>query len=208
MKPLLLFDLDKTLFDTNRFVKIISTAFIDYLGTPPKKFDDLLTRYHDSLSKSTDYQPEEFFKHVINSLRLDKKPKIHEKLRNLFFAKANFTRSLYPDTLPALTVLSSRSTLGIFSEGYASYQKAKLVKSGLIDLIDPKYIIIHRRKTKPESLSLLPQNCTVVDDRLEVVTELATQTTVPLTPIWLNRKDQSKHPSARTIYSLNDLANI
>ncbi len=205
MKPLLLFDIDHTLFDTAGFSKLYRRKFTHYLGVPPEKLDKIRSDYHYSLQKHTDYVPEEYIKHLINSLHKNKQQDLYRKLHNLFYAAENFSQSLFPETLSVLTDLKKRHTLGIFSEGHPAYQKTKLVKSSLYDLFDPKFIYIFHRKTAAASLSALPDGSAVIDDDPEVIQELVTQTIKPLSPVWLNRLNHDKHPHARTVHSLADL---
>jgi hypothetical protein len=204
MKSLLLLDIDKTLFDTEKFTLHFSNIFCKFLKIPPEKLNKVLTKYRKSQLKHTDYNPEEFIKHLINSFHLDKQPKIYEKLHNLYFAPENFTKNIFPDT-NILVDLKKRYSLGIYTEGFPSYQKTKLVKSNLYDLFDPKNIFIFRRKTTPKSLIDLPDQATIVDDDPKVIQELLDQKTKIIYPIWLNRKTKDKHPHARTIHSLTEI---
>jgi FMN phosphatase YigB (HAD superfamily) len=205
MKPILLFDIDKTLFDTDSFSASYRQKFIKYLAVSPEKFEKVRVKYHHSLSKHTDYNPDEFIKHIINSLHQDKQQNTYKKLRNLFYTSENFSKNLYPDTISALTDLKNRHLLGIFSEGNIPYQKTKLVKSSLYDFFAPRHIHIFHRKTDPASLLSLPENSTIVDDDPSVIDELLNQKIKTLGLIWLNRKTKSKHPHAKTIHSLTEL---
>jgi len=204
MKPLLLFDIDKTLFDTENFSQYYRNKFIKLLKISPERLEKVRIKYHKSLKKHSDYIPEEFIKHLINAFRLEKQQKIYELLKNLFYESDNFSKNLFSDT-DVLTELKKRYSLGIFSEGFPAFQKTKLVKSSLYDLFDLKNIFIFRRKTINEALSELPDQCTIVDDDPAVIHELLDQKTTILYPVWLNRKNKDKHPSAKTIHSLTEL---
>jgi len=205
VKPILLFDIDRTLFDTDSFSKSYKSKFIKFFNTTPDKFEKIRSKYHDSLAKNTDYVPEEYFKHLVNSFHRDKQRDTYEKLHNLFYETENFSKNLYPEIVSCLKELKNRYLLGIFSEGYPPYQKIKLSKTSIYDYFDLKYIFIARRKTESHFLSTLPEECTIVDNDQMVIDELFKQKSAFLNLIWINRKNKDKHPLSRTIYSLKDL---
>lgn len=205
MSPTLLFDIDRTLFDTERFSKDYREKFIKFFNTTPEKFEIIRSKYHRSLTKHTDYVPEEFFKHLINSFHRDKQRETYEKLHNLFYETKNFSKNLYPETVSCLQAMKTRYLLGTFSEGHPPYQKTKLVKASIYDFFDPKLIYISRRKTDPAFLSTLPEKCTIVDDDSSVIDELINQKIISLIPVWLNRNNKDRHPRSKTIHSLDEL---
>ena len=79
----------------------------------------------------------------------------------------------------------------------------KLKYSGIFDYFDPNFIYIHRRKIDPDILNSLPKNSIIVDDRLEIITDLTPYS--HLNPVWLNRKDNVISQPVRTIHSLVEL---
>jgi phosphoglycolate phosphatase-like HAD superfamily hydrolase len=201
VKPVILFDIDRTLIDTDKFSQTYRKKFIKFLGIPPKKLEKILAKYYSRISKHTDFVPEEFIKHLINSLHKNNVHKIYEKLHNLFFESENFSKNLYPDTLPVLKDLKKHYSLGIFSEGHPVYQKTKLVKSNLYDLFNPKYVYIFHRKTSPESLAQISPDTIIIDDDSSVISEIPKN----FYPVWLNRKNKDKLPHTKTIHSLLEL---
>jgi hypothetical protein len=192
MKPILLFDIDKTLFDTNKFMKIIIyNKFTELLDLNFEQYLNIYNGYETKLKKGTDFLPRSFissFSHTKNYC--------YEKLNKTFFNSDNFNNSIYPDVYTSLTRLSERFNLGIYSEGNSHFQTNKLKLSNLYKLFNPSLIFIFRRKTTKNNQAKLPPGSTVIDDNLDVINS------INVSRIWLNRKDQSTHPTIKTIYSL------
>lgn len=205
MKPIILFDIDRTLFDTDAFTREYREKFIKYLDVSAEKLEKILAKYQQGLPHHTDYVPDEFIKHLINSLNLSKQQKIYDKLHNLFFEQENFSKSKYPEVASVLASLKDHYTLGIVSAGQPAYQKIKLAKLALTDYFDPKLIYILHRKTEPASLALLPENATIVDDDPTVIDVICSQKEKTFYPVWINRKSIAVHPRCRTIHSLSEL---
>jgi FMN phosphatase YigB (HAD superfamily) len=63
------------------------------------------------------------------------------------------------------------------------------------------YIFFNKRTKRV--LQLIPKDAVIVDDNPEVINILLKRP--DLTVIWLNREDNSKHPEAFTIHSLEEL---
>lgn len=205
MQPIILFDIDRTLFDTSRFVSAVEASLLKFLQLPEEKLKNIGAKYSQSLVKNTDFDPEEYLKHLVNHLKISHQKNIYQELHNIYFSVAGFSHSLYPDVIPTLHRLKESAALGIYSEGNQKFQTAKLIKSGLMDLFDSRHIYIFRRKTELPTLSRLPDHVIIVDDNQSVIDELFAQQVRQITPIWLNRLDSSRHHFARTIHSLTEL---
>jgi phosphoglycolate phosphatase-like HAD superfamily hydrolase len=198
MKPIILFDIDRTIFNTDQFRYNYMHKFLSLMHVPAEKFEEGRTSYHNTLEKHTDFLPEDYLKHLSAFFNFPL-----EKLRHAYYTPDNFTQALFPDTLPALTSLSRSNTLGIFSEGYSSFQITKLKLSGIYDYFVPRYTHIHRRKLDLQIIKSLPHNCTVVDDNPEVISILTGH--FGIDPVLLNRNASSSIPGSKTIHSLLDL---
>jgi len=201
MKPIILFDIDLTLYDSLHFRQLYPPLMAQALGISLDELRETQTGYLNTLEKSTDFLPEEYLQHIAETHSFP-----YQKLHDIYYDPGLFKASLYPDTVPALTRLKPDFNLGIFSEGYRNFQITKLKYSGIYDFFDPEYIFIHRRKTDPETLSSLPDNSLIIDDNPVIISLLLIN--LPIKPIWINRKNNLKNPDIITISSLNDIFNI
>lgn len=197
-KPLLLFDIDLTLYDTNLFRQLYPPVMAKAMNISIQTLNKTQKSYTDRLAKSTDFLPEDFLHHIA-----DVHNRSYEKLHDIYYNPENFHESLYPDVFPSLQRLKGHHTLGIFSEGFISFQTTKLKLSGIYNFFDPNFIFITRRKNESDIISQLPVNTTIIDDRIEVLESLSQFPN--LTLVWLNRKDHSSSPTTKTIHSLTQL---
>jgi FMN phosphatase YigB (HAD superfamily) len=111
--------------------------------------------------------------------------------------------SFFKEVKKVLSALKKTHTLGLFTEGYHDHQFRKIKKSGLLDFFSQghHYILFNKRTLKV--INSLPKNSVIIDDNPEVIEVLLKRKDI--TPIWINRKDQSNHPQVFTIHSLEEL---
>ncbi len=198
MKPVILFDVDHTLFDTTTwFQEFLKPVLAEALNTETENIARVADEYVASLEKSTDFNATDFRQWLGEEFEVEA-----DSIRKLFFTPQYFERSLYRDVKPCLHSLETDYTLGIFSEGVADWQRPKIELSGLQPFLDSQHVYIYRRKLLPEVLAALPA-CTIVDDRQDVV--IAISDYEQLQPIWLNRHNQATDDVIPTIHSLTDL---
>lgn len=200
MPNLILFDVDKTLFDTSKLKAQFQPAFRDYLGITEVEFQKTYQQYTQQLKTSTDFDPVELARLFGQAYQADA-----EALLQLFYTPEWFAQSIFPDVEPTLTTLANTTTLGIFSEANSEFQRQKLELSGLTKWFVPEYSFIFRRKLVPEVLAELPES-TVVDDKQAVVTALGDFPQI--LPIWLNRLSEEKNKGTPTIHQLTDLLEL
>jgi FMN phosphatase YigB (HAD superfamily) len=197
-KPLMLFDIDLTLYDSLHFRALYPPLMANALNISLQELTRTQNIYLNTLEKSTDFLPQMYLRHIADHYKFP-----YRQLQAIYYDPGLFRASLYPDTIPALQKLHPLYILGIFTEGNTDFQINKLKYSGIWDYFNQKYIYIHRRKLDPEIIVRMPPNATVVDDRLEVVEKL--QPFPRIQPVWLNRKNQITHLSVPTIHKLTDL---
>lgn len=167
MKPLLLLDIDRTIFDTDKFHTLYTNKFLPILKTSSNEFETARKHYSAALDSPTDFLPANYLKHLASHYSVP-----YKKIQRLYYDNSNFKESLFPDTISALQSLRSYCTLGIFSEGYPSFQKTKLKKSGIYSLFNPTCLHIHRRKTLPSVLQKISSGTIIIDDKPEVIDTL------------------------------------
>lgn len=202
MKNIILFDIDNTLLNTNQLRERIDKRFSQTLKIELRKVTKAKDAYVATLMKSTDFNPDDYIKYTCKTFGVDRK-----LLEMVYFQSPNiYQRVLYPETRAVLKKFQAVYRLGIFTEGRRRFQLTKMKLSGLLPYFNQAFIFIHRRKLEPEVLKKLPPGAFIVDDKLEVAGTLLSYPNV--TPIWLNRQDEKKHPRILTIYSLKDLKNV
>jgi phosphoglycolate phosphatase-like HAD superfamily hydrolase len=200
-KPIILFDVDKTLIDTPKlFAEKVVTTLLNILDLYKEEYQFRNDAYQQTLHKYTDFEPIGYLQYI--SQQQDVTALANATVYNPEFHK----QSVFPDALPTLTKLQTTYQLGIFSEANLSWQQKKLELSEIKQFIEPDLTFIWRRKTDPEQLKSLPTGVTIIDDNEEVIGELTQVSTI--TPIWLNRLSNAQLASTATIHNLYELSTI
>jgi FMN phosphatase YigB (HAD superfamily) len=198
MKPLILVDIDRTIFDTDKFHSLYTKMFLPVLQTSLAEFETSRQSYSAGLISPTDFLPANYLKHLASHFSAP-----YKKLHRIYYDSQNFKESLYSDTVPALKSLKDSYILGIFSEGYPSFQKTKLKKSGIYDLFDQKFLHVHRRKTLPSVLQKLPDQTIIIDDKSQVIDALKSYK--GLRGILIDRNQKfHRHDSVTSLSQLQD----
>lgn len=195
-----LFDIDKTLFDTSRFKNKFNNICTNEFHIGKETLDNYHNQYIRTLESTTDF---DFFNYIS---RLQVNFKIDQNLVNecLKNNKLIFSDSMFEDVLPALRTLSGTGiALGIFSEGYRDFQLQKLIYADILHLFDKDLIFISRRKMNNESISQIPTNSLIVDDKLEVIQGLENK----IHGIWLNR-DKRKTINVKNVTVIHTLIDL
>jgi phosphoglycolate phosphatase-like HAD superfamily hydrolase len=200
-KQIILFDVDKTLFDVNLLIrKLLVIELPRILNISLETFQQRDQAYRQTLEKNTDFNPTDYLRAI--SLQSD----VEELGVKTIFNPNFHQQAVFPDVIPCLTKLAKSYQLGVFSEANLEWQQKKLKLSGLINFFIPELVFIWRRKTAPEQLKQLPSPVTIVDDNTNVIAAL---TQVPtITPIWINRVNAQPLVGVTTITSLTELKTI
>lgn len=198
LENILLFDIDKTIFNTEACGKRIIEKVGKALQITTDETERVINNYKRKLETTTDFNPDDFIKEASKEIGVDS-----SLVNQAVFLPDNFV--LYPETVEILEILKKRGNLlGVYSEGVLEWQKKKIVLTDLINYFDPSLLIIERRKLSQETISRLPSRATIVDDKKEVI-ETLKRLRPDLNLIWLNRKDNETLDEVRTIRSLSDL---
>lgn len=195
-KLVILFDIDKTLLNTNQMVNDISTTLTNIIHLPNKHvLFSKSNKYIASLSADREFDPKNFVDNLSKETKFEK-PAL---LLKAFYGESNvYQKNLFPDTLPALKKLSKIYRLGIYSEGTLKFQHHKLKSLKISNYLEKKYIYIFKNKTSPGIIKQIPSNSVVVDDKEPVVKILNKYNRYA---IWINRLDNRKLINIPTIYS-------
>lgn len=200
MNKIILFDIDRTIFDTSKFGRKIEAKIARIVSANTKFITDIKNIYKAKLQKDTDFLPRELLKEI--SLKFNYS---YEKLLRTYFADSEiFNDSLYEDTPRVFKSLGQNGyRIGIFSEGDEEFQEMKIKNPNVSIYLDRKLIFIAKRKLDNGFLGTIPRGSIIVDDTLGVIESLLNFG--KHTPVYINRQDHTSHPVARTIHRLSEL---
>lgn len=202
MNDILLFDIDLTLFNYNVLLERFYEETSKHFHVDVSSLKEARERYKTTLDIGSKFSPKAFTVYLANELDLDE-----DIVFELFYHNEPLYReSLYSEVNEVLEALRDKVTMGIYSEGLVDYQKNKIKRSGIYKYFERNLIFISENKLGEETVSKLPEKFTLVDDRLHILQELQTHTT--LKAIWLNRLSKEKDTEITTIHTLKELLKI
>lgn len=197
MRELILFDIDGTLFNPEVFGKEIRARFCEILNVEEDALMRANADYYAGLETTTDFNPHDIAAFLAGRFNADS-----SLLDKVFWDEDEiYKKSLFEETEEILEKLSSKATLGIYSQGFEELQKRKLAASGIDKYFDKNYMFFERRKMSDDAISLLPREATVIEDKHDVVAKIAPY----VSAIWLNRRTADPDPQFRTIHNLREL---
>ena len=198
-KSVLLFDIDYTIFNTDRFKKKISEYIYRYFHLEKNSIDLFDKQYQEGIQEKIGINIKDYSEQLSKKFSLPP-----DRIFNLIMDNQNlYLHSLYPDTLPALSLLSKKHILGIFSQGYISFQMNKLNKMGILPFFDEKHIYIFPHKIHKDNMEKLPKNAVVIDDKLSVVEAISS--TLPAILITRGTTLPSYKPSIKRLTEIIDI---
>lgn len=193
----ILFDIDGTLFDPEKFGKLIRAEFVKILNINEEELIRANADYYAKLESTADFDPRGITAHLAQAFGANK-----EELDRVFWENDKiYQESLFDDAKMCLEKVTDGNILGIYSQGNSEFQIRKLVACGINKFFRSDYVFIHSRKLTEEALSLLPREALLIDNHHDVIA--AAKGYVKL--IWLNRKTEDVDPEVTTIHSLNEL---
>lgn len=195
----ILFDIDKTLIDTPAlFNEQILPELAKSCQESTKVLHTALIEYRDTYEHRADFNPQHLIEQLAQKFSVDK-----QELAKVLYDERHFKTALYPEAIDVLEELKKKHPLGTFTEALPSWQIDKMKLSGVYEYFDEKLIFLAERKTTDEFLGKLPKDAYIIEDRVEIV-ELLERKKIGKA-IWINRVDQSKHKTIKTIHSLTEL---
>ena len=192
------FDIDRTIFDTQQFVELIEKKLSKLIGVNLEKYQQAGEAYLTTLQSSVEFHPLAYADHISQYFNFPREKIIFELLEN----ETTFQQAIFPETTQVLAELGQKYQLGAFSEGVIDFQLAKITKSGLIKYFNPAQIFLFDSKQAPAAIAQLPEDCVVIDDKLQVVKKLLQH---QRRAIWINRHSSKKHAQFETIFRLDEL---
>lgn len=196
---ILLFDIDSTLFDTDCYNRKVTQFICDYFHLDKNSIFQFDKQYRENIKSVIGINIKDYSEQLGKQFSLS-----CEKVFNLIINSKNlYVYSLYKDTLPALSLLSKKYTLGVFSQGYVSFQMNKLTKMGILPFFDEKHIYIFPHKIHKDNIKLIPKNAAIIDDKLSVV-----ETIAPYLPAILINRGRALHSYKPSIKKLTEIIDI
>lgn len=176
---MVLFDIDFTLFDTEKFLGIIYRRLAAKFKSSPNQIKKIVTEIREEQGR---------FNFAIFLRKLTQKFKINKNIIEKFFYDEDaLKRCLYDETKEVLEAVSKVALLGIFSQGFSRFQKAKLLT--LENLLERPHIHITLSKhmTLPKIVSSYKsKKLYMIDDALDVL-HRAKKLNQNIFTIWVRR---------------------
>ncbi|HCR81480.1 MAG: hypothetical protein UY13_C0002G0172 [Candidatus Pacebacteria bacterium GW2011_GWB1_47_8] len=200
-KPLILFDIDKTLIDTDRLRALLKQNLAQLLGRSEDEVADAFLEYGSNLPDNTAFHPEELLKLFSQRFHTPIEP-----LRDAFYEPSRFQQALYPEVVDVLSKLRHQGyTLGLYSQGELAWQEHKMLANNLLEFFDKNHRYIKREKADPAIIENLPENTIIIDDKPGIIAFL--ETFPHVIPLHIVR-ERANHVGEYTLSTLNDLLPI
>ena len=201
-KGILLFDIDRTIFDTDKMSASLSEKLSDILGKQNiAEIDRIKRDYIGSLKRDREFTPDEFCQRLAKRFgRLDV-----NSLLEVFYGKKSgliYRGCVYPEFFEIFEKLRGKFRLGVYSEGTLKFQKHKFESMKISKYLEKDLVFIVPIKDNAETLAKIPKEAVIVDDKETVCEALARD---GFHPIWLNKKDDRENKMFDTIHSLLEL---
>lgn len=165
LKPLILFDIDQTLVDTEILRTTLTRALAKVVNISPDEMRAHIHEYYQTLSETEALEPKKMLAFLSRRLQVSAKT-----LADVFFAPQWYQQALYPEVIEVLGQLRQDAyPLGLYSQGHRDFQEHKLLANNLMDFFDPRYRFISLLKTDPSVIENLPENTVIIDDRPSVI---------------------------------------
>lgn len=202
-RRIVLFDIDRTIFDTDRMSRIFDKEMLKILKTSNLvKFEKAKKTYKQMLQFDRDFRVEEYVRVISKAFDFTNQ----EKLTEVFFGSkfAHIYRdSVYPETYKILDELKVVYRLGIFSEGELKFQNHKFESMGLGKYFDRDLVFIVPAKDNKETLEKIPKGSIVVDDKRRICEFLAEN---GVKSVWLNKRMESEVTEFPVVHNLLELS--
>jgi putative hydrolase of the HAD superfamily len=203
IKPIVLFDIDRTIFDTDKASVVRMNRILNILKTnDSERIEKVKENYRKTLKNEREYEPDGFVKILCEEFSFDNT----NLLADVYYGENNkdiYKGSVYPEVIDVLDSLKKNNFhLGIFSEGTIKFQNHKFRSLDLEKYFDRGLIIIREAKDTDETIQEIPEGAIIVDDK-EKICELLFKNGIK--PIWLNKKNDRKSDKFVTIHNLLEL---
>jgi len=196
---IILFDLDRTLFDTDWYYEQIVDLIEGNTELSEEAIRSFILEYRANNRYGKWFNFLKFIDDVVENDTTKKE--IVDTLKT----DVSMYR-LFEDVELNLEQLQGLGyKMGVYSEGVPWFQELKLQNTCLLDFLDTELVFITEMKRAIEFLDTLPESCVIVDDTPEVIEVL--EKDGRFVPVWLNRKGV-EWKYGREIGGLGELVDI
>ena len=134
---IILFDIDRTILDTDKVMKIFTEKMLFILGNPNiSDFMKVREEYLKQLAYDREFVPEDYIKAISRKFQFS----YEQSLIDVFFDSDSqniYKESVYPEVRDVFKTLTYRKyRLGIFSEGEKKFQNHKFRSLHLGEYLD------------------------------------------------------------------------
>jgi FMN phosphatase YigB (HAD superfamily) len=184
-KPVVLFDIDYTLFDKDLFLDSLYGSIGNLFGISidgMKRVGN--AAYEECTSEFDHFEPKYFSQKIAEGLG---KMQFLQKIENEVLNKYNSPGSLYSETLKTIEEISEVARIGILSKGQSVFQRNKIYKfKNLLDedhiyITDDKYKTLLNIINKYKGIKLY-----LVDDLLDILYS-AKKLKSDIVTVWVKR---------------------
>ncbi len=200
-KGVLLFDIDRTIFDTDKMSAFLSEKLGDILGRQNiTEINRIKQDYIGSLERDREFTPDEFCR------RLAKKFGVLDRglLKVFYGSEFNYIyqECVFSEFFELYKELENKFNFGVYSEGTLKFQMHKFKSMQIGKYLKKDLIFVLPVKDNAKTLKLVPKEAVIVDDK-EIVCEVLNKN--GFHAIWLNKKDGRESVKFDTIHSLLEL---
>lgn len=195
---LVLFDIDRTLFDTDKYLAEMDQVLMLKIGARHEEFNDAVKEYYKNIDSVIRFVPNDYLTHLSDTFAVPQK-----SLEDIFWDKQRYLKYRYPDVVPTLDTISRKYSVGIFSEGDEEFQLFKYRTLSITLFINENQIYIVPDKNDEDFLRTVPDDAIIIDDSLKNIEVLNQYENFK--PIWINREDEAVHEEIPTIFELDQV---
>lgn len=201
-RNVILFDIDRTLLNTDLFVERLSLTVSKYSKLSVEEVNNKIGEYMESLDLIF------YFDFLTFLDKLDLSDEQYGLIKKDYDGNS-YIYPKYSDVIPILKHLKKNNyNIGIFSEGTPRFQQIKLKNLNIDKYINPDYVFITQLKRNNGTIKKIPIGCYIVDDNIDVIRYLEKKE--KFHPILLNRNniDEIVKGKFKIIHSLIEIKNI
>lgn len=203
-KGIILFDIDRTILDTEKMIKMFDDLLLMILNNPSyEDFKNAEADYFKTLTNERYFNVPDY----AQFLSLKFKKDVAKLIVNVFYSdeyKYIYKDCIFKESIEILDILKEWN-LGIYSEGTLDFQNNKFKSMNLNKYFNNDLIFIVAAKDTKDVVSKIPKESIVIDDKERICQFL---TNNGFRAVWINRKDRRKSDNFETIYSLLELPAI
>ncbi len=203
-KGTILFDIDRTILDTEKMIKMFDNFLLEILDNPNyDEFKKVELDYFKTLANERYFNVPDYAQFLSDRFEKD----ATDSIVRIFYDseyKHIYSDCIFDESMKILEILEEWN-LGIYSEGTLDFQKNKFESMGIDRYFNKDIVFIVPAKDMKEVIDMVPKESIIVDDKEKICQFLNDN---GFRAIWINRKDDRKSDNFETIYSLLELPAI